>query len=280
MSYIIDEIINSTRTFGSKKAEDVKNNKQNTSFGGNVNPNNVSYKDPIQDTFGFSQERSAEMFKDLSTMFLIGFCCATCPSLLVFAMGMFLFANQSHNSFKDIMAQNIQQSNDAFSKLNQQVNANQPQNPYDFVLPELPAPQETKLLEAKPEEQPMSPLERAQLRCAKAEDRVQKYGMNLKKSAHAANVANQKVDRAYARMERARLAYETAKEEARAAAEAKYNRASMIYDKRYAEARVANERVDVASAKLDEARVKLDAANQAYAAMQGEETVDVSAVPV
>ena len=290
MSFLSD-YLNATLSFG-KKADETKDAKsvqdKQFSFRGNINPNNVSYKDPIVDNFGVSQERAAETFKNLSTMFLVGFCFGCCPSLLLLGVGAFLFANQQ-NSFKDILSQMIQQSNDAFSKLNQQVNANaQPEamQPQQFVCPQpttnaLPAPQEQKLLEYKPEEpQPMTPLEKAQMRCANAENNVNKWDMHLNKATNRANIANQKLERAYARMDRARTAYENAKEEAKIAAEAKFERASMIYEKRYAESQAANERVDYANAKLEEAKIKLEAANTAYATMQAEETVDLSAVPV
>lgn len=288
---IIADFFGTTFPFGgiisqAKKAENNKNSSSET----NVNPNNVSYKDPIVDSFGYSQDKQAGTFKNLSTMFLVSFCLFSFPDILLMGIGMYLFAKQ-HESFKDSLEQVIKQSSDAFGKLNKQVN-NQPQNtaqpaqapqsqPQQTAQPVAQAQQITNPQEVvKPSKtvKPLTPLEIAQKRYSKAEDKVLQCSVGLKNSTIAADEANRKLHKAETRLEKAKHAYEKAKEETKPIAQERFEKATVNYAKKYTEAGVANERVDVAKAKLEEAKVKLDAANLNYEKLKAEEIVDVSAV--
>lgn len=291
---IIADFLGTTFSFGGKigEAEKAKKADNNSSNATNVNPNNVSYKDPIVDSFARSKESTEKMFNGMKTMFLVGFCLTTFPDILMLGIGLFLFAKHK-DSFKNTLEELIKNSNEACSKLNQQVNAQQAsaqpqqaqqsQQTQQTVQPAAQAKTVTNPQEAvKPAKQvkPLTPLEIAQMRYAKAEDKVLQYGVGLKKSEIAADEANRKLHKAEARMEKAKLALEKAKEEAKVTAEEKYEKASINFAKRYTEAGVAKERVDVAKAKFEDAKVKMEAANQVCEKMKAEEIVDVSAVHV
>ena len=276
---IISDFVRTT-FFGGKVDETKEAKKEQNKQTNNVNPNNVSYKDPIIDSFGFSSEKKSDTFKNLSTMFLVGFCLSSFPDLLLFGVGMFLFAKHK-DTFKETLENMIKQSTDAFSKLNQQVNAQQTAAAPQQTAPQQAAPKQaaetavTNPVAPAKEVKPMSPLERAELRYANAENRVIKYDLNLRKSYHAAEVADKKLSLAKERMEKAKLSLETAKEEAKAAAAQKLERAENLYARKYAESQIANEAVDVANAKLEDAKLKLDIALKARENIISQETVNV-----
>lgn len=293
MSLIVDNLLNPFSLFGTKKAE----NKRNPSFSGDVNPNKVSFTDPIRDTFGFSKEYSNEMFKDLTTAFLLGFCCSTCPSLLVFALGAFLFANQAHDSFRDKVTENIQKSDDAMTKLAKKVNEQRKDNPVQKeVQPEMKAlpyyPEQKPELKALPyyeadnkeikaennEEKELTPLQKAEVLYQEAEQRVTDKEVDLAQKSAKAEIANQKLENARIRLENARVAYENAQDDVLSAAERRFNRANMVYERRNEAAKNADKEAEIASLKLQEAEIQLSAAKDYWAILQAEEIVDTTPV--
>ena len=294
MSLRIDDLFNPAKLFGAGKTE--KN--QKPSFKGDVNPNKVSFTDPIRDTFGFSKEYSNEMFKDLTTAFLLGFCCSTCPSLLVFAVGAFLFANQAHDSFRDKITEKIQTSGDAITKLAKKVNEQNKDNPVRNeanvqpemkALPYYPTPKpeqkalpyypDTQEIKAeKQEEKELTPLQKAEVLYQEAEQRVATSEEDQIQKANRAEIANQKLEKARIRLENATAAYENAQDNALAAAEKRFNRANNIYEKRNEAAKNADKEAEIASLKLQEAEIQLAAAKDYWAILQAEEIVDTTPV--
>ena len=289
--------------FSDTKAEEVKNVQGNQpNFKGNINPNNVSYKDPIVDSFGYSSDRASGLFKNLSTMFLVSFCLFSFPDLLLFGIGAFLFAKHG-DTLKESLEQMIKQSSEAFGKLNQQVNANtqtqasaqtqssqaqaqaQQAAPPQNVSSQNPVtnPQKTEAPVKRAAKQ-LTPSEKAELKYSKAENNVLKSEVNYRKSIQNADIAVKKFQAAKEKMEKAKHEFETANEENLNSAKAKYEQANTVCRNRYAEAKIASETVNVLKAKLDNARVKLDDAMQNYQKINGdkeaEEIVDISSVPV
>lgn len=302
---IVDDLLNPFSLFCMKKAGKTEK-AQTPNFRGDVNPNKVSFTDPIKDTFGFSKEYSEEMFKDLTTAFLLGFCCSTCPSLLVFAVGAFLFANQAHDSFRDKVTENIQKSDDAMTKLAKKVNEqhkNNPVQPEQKALPYYPeqkeevkalpyypeqkaeikalpyyGPESNEIKTGKTEEKELTPLQKAEVLYQEAEQRVTDKENDWAQKSERAEIANQKLENAKIRLENARIAYENAQDDVLAAAERRFNRANTVYEKRNEAAHNADKEAEIASLKLQEAENQLYAARDYWAILQAEEIVDTTPV--
>ncbi len=307
----IGSILRSVTSFGTKRVGDGTTT--------NVNPTGVSYTDPIEDKYSGSQSRAGQILRGLTTMYLVGFTLNYCPSLFFMGLGAFLFGNDGHTSFHDSLSGMIMGSDMAMERLAQKKAAaaaasetgeadgtKKPGETGEVDGTKKPGetgevdgtkkPDETGEVDGtkkpgetgevdgtkKPgeTERELTPLEKAEARCTRAEEQIKKLESDLERSTKAAKVAQEKADLAKKKLDQAKLEYESATSEAaKATAKEKLDKAQMTYNRRSVEAGVTREKVDVVRAKLDEANVKLTQYKQAYSELQGEEVVDVSDVP-
>ncbi len=262
---------------------------QRPAFGQVTNPNNVSYKDPIVDSFSVDSKAAGKMLSHIPALYMFGFCLGFAPILTMVATGAFLFANKDNDSFKSKLSETIAQHGDAFKNLTAkytedmqkaqaEAQAYQAQKAQGATQGNAaPAPEQAATPEAEQqkEQTPMTPIEKAQARCAKAEDYKAKAEMNLAKKEEAQRVADEKVQLTQAKLDKAQADYDKATAEVKAQMTDRMMHLHETLEARQASASIAKEKTDVARALLSEADVKLQKAQRAFEDLQAEEIVDI-----
>ena len=253
------------------------------SFGAMTNPNQANNveRTPEQDTF--STESAVKVattaMMHMPALYLMGFALGFCPALTILGVGAFLFANKNNDSFKQMIAQTVATHKDIMSQLGKMNQSQQAQQTQPAEQPK--AAEEVKVTnpiqqtEQPKEEKELSPLDRAQIKFAKAQANQQKAAATLARREEAQKVAEEKVELAQARLDKAQADYDKAKAEVKAQMTDKMMRLQQNLSVKEANAAVAREKADVARALLQEAEVKVEKARVAFEDLKAEEIVDI-----
>lgn len=238
-----------------------------------------------QDTFQPNTEKLGAFLKSIPMFYLAGFALGFCPGLFLVASAAFLLSGKGQ-SFRQELSQALMANNPAMQQLQAQYNQNNVQQQQDE--PEVVADVEARDVnetaetaevveaeEEKEEEKVLTPLERAQIKYAKAQERQEQLSMQVARREESERVAQEKLEVAQSRLDRANEQYEKANAEVKAQMTDRMIKMQENVDKKDANARVAHERTDLAKAQLAEATAKLAEAQRAYEDLQAEEMVEV-----
>lgn len=127
----------------------------------------------------------------------------------------------------------------------------------------------------KQEQKPMSPLDVAQQKYAKALDNQDKAAAMLEKREKAQQVAIEKYEEAQARLEKAQAEYDKANAQMKTQMTEKITKCQEAVVTRFANANLAKERTDVAKAKLDQAQINAAIAQKQFEDLQAEDIIDI-----
>lgn len=280
----MNNVKNTQQTQNAKATEGTKR----PSFGGATNPNQASKTErvPEADTYAAAATETVAKTAVASMMampalYLTGFALGFCPGLALIGIGAFLFANKNNESLKLMVAETMATHKEILSKLNEMNQPKTEQAPAAQPAEEAKAqPAATnpieKAEEPKQEEhRVLTPLDRAQIKYAKAQDNQVKAAATLARREEAQKVADEKVELAQARLDKAQAEYDKAKAEVKAQMTDRMMKLQQNLSMKEANATVARERADVARALLQEAEVKVENARIAFEDLKAEEIVDI-----
>ena len=222
-----------------------------------------------------------DLVKRSALAYLVGFCFGFCPGLFVVAAGAFLFSNRGEG-FREKLANAISGDSVALQRFQQQTTVtenNEQQQPAQQTteLAVVTNPIQAQRAEAQEEqeEKPLTPLEMAQLKYAKAQEYQEKRALDLEKKEAAQRVAEEKLEHAQARLDKAQAEYDKANAAVKMQMTDRMTKLNESVATKQANANLAKEKTDVARALLEEAGVKLEIAQRAFEDLQAEEIVDV-----
>lgn len=247
-----------------------------------------------QDTIQFGASGASKvgtLLKGISLFYMTGFALGFCPGLALAATCAFLFSGKGQ-SFRQELSAALMSNNAAitqlqatFNKQNQeQQQTVQPANEPNVVA-DVEAKDVTDVVEAedvkdvkeeeKQEEKVLTPLEKAQIKYAKAQEYQEKMSMQVERREKSEQVAQEKLEVAQARLDKAQEQYDKATAQVKAQMTDRMIKLQENVSKKDANARVAHERADLAKAQLAEATAKLAEAQRAFEDLQAEEMVEV-----
>lgn len=247
-----------------------------------------------QDTIQFGAGGASKvgtLLKGISLFYMTGFALGFCPGLALAATCAFLFSGKGQ-SFRQELSAALMSNNAAitqlqatFNKQNQeQQQTVQPANEPNVVA-DVEAKDVTDIVEAedvkdvkeeeKQEEKVLTPLEKAQIKYAKAQEYQEKMSMQVERREKSEQVAQEKLEVAQARLDKAQEQYDKATAQVKAQMTDRMIKLQENVSKKDANARVAHERADLAKAQLAEATAKLAEAQRAFEDLQAEEMVEV-----
>ncbi len=248
-----------------------------------------------QDTIQFGASGASKvgtLLKGISLFYMTGFALGFCPGLALAATCAFLFSGKGQ-SFRQELSAALMSNNAAINQLQatfskqtqEQQQTVQPANEPNVVA-EVEAKDVTDVVEAenvrdvkeeepKEEEKVLTPLEKAQIKYAKAQENQEKMSMQVERREKSEQVAQEKLEVAQARLDKAQEQYDKATAEVKAQMTDRMIKLQENVNKKDANARVAHERADLAKAQLAEATAKLAEAQRAFEDLQAEEMVEV-----
>lgn len=245
-----------------------------------------------QDTVQFGTSKVGTLLKSIPLFYMAGFALGFCPGLFLVASAAFLFSGKvqsfRHELATALMGNNValQQLQVQFNKQNQEQQQTVQQADQPNVVADVEARDVTDVVDAEnvrdvkeeepeKEEKVLTPLERAQLKYARAKENQEKMSMQVERREQSEQVAQEKLEVAQARLDKAQEQYDKATAEVKAQMTDRMIKLQENVSKKDANARVAHERADLAKAQLAEATAKLAEAQRAFEDMQAEEMVEV-----
>lgn len=254
-----------------------------------------------QDTlqFGCGVDKVGTLLKGISLFYMTGFALGFCPGLALAATCAFLFSGRGQ-SFRHELCSALMSNNAAMAQLQATFNTQNQQQQVQVeavnetkeakeeqpnVVAEVQAREVPEIIvdvedvqevkDEKKEEKVLSPLERAQLKYAKAKENQEKLSLQVERREESERVAQEKLELAQARLDKAQAQYDKANAEVKAQMTDRMIKLQENVDKKDANARVAHERADLAKAQLAEATAKLAEAQRIFEDIQAEEMVEV-----